>query len=525
LNPSFRPSAAKRLLASLCVAALVAPQAWQPALAQDRLPALGEAASEDLSVGNERRLGEQVMREIRRDADYLDDPVLLEYLQSIWQPLLKAAHERGNISPDIDQAFAWEPFLVRDRTVNAFALPGGYVGVNLGLIAMTTTRDELASVLAHEMSHVTQRHIARGMANSQRQSLIGLAAMILGILAASRSNRVDGANAIFTGGQAVAVQGQLNFSRDVEREADRIGFGVLSQAGFAPGGMAAMFEKLDQASRLNDSGGFPYLRTHPLNAERIGEARARLGTAPPVAPVSVLAHTVAQSRAKVMMDARVDALRRWEALEAPASAPVADKLMAAYASALAATLLRDWARADISLQLALGLVRGSPRSDAVAEREVVLLQVQSLVERGDAARAAEALKPYAKVDGVPSSRAVMLLSAQVAMGLDKAALQRSVEEMQTWTSLYPHDAGVWAQLGRSWQQMGHGLRALRAEAESRIAIGDLTGGVDRLRAGQKLARSSRTVDFIEASVIDARLHEIESQARRREAEERREERS
>ena len=525
MNASTRPSRAKRLLASLCALSLLVPSAVPPASAQDRLPALGEAASEDLSVGNERRLGEQVMREIRRDADYLDDPVLLEYLQSVWQPLLKAAHERGNISPDIDQAFAWEPFLVRDRTVNAFALPGGYVGVNLGLIAMTTTRDELASVLAHEMSHVTQRHIARGMANSQRQSLIGLAAMILGILAASRSNRVDGANAIFTGGQAVAVQGQLNFSRDVEREADRIGFGVLSQAGFAPGGMAAMFEKLDQASRLNDSGGFPYLRTHPLNAERIGEARARLGTAPPVAPVSVLAHTVAQSRAKVMMDARVDALRRWEALEAPASAPVADKLMAAYASALAATLLRDWARADISLQLALGLVRGSPRSDAVAEREVVLLQVQSLVERGDAARAAEALKPYAKVDGVPSSRAVMLLSAQVAMGLDKAALQRSVEEMQTWTSLYPHDAGVWAQLGRSWQQMGHGLRALRAEAESRIAIGDLTGGVDRLRAGQKLARSSRTVDFIEASVIDARLHEIESQARRREAEERREERS
>lgn len=512
----------KRLLTSLCAASLLVTSLVPPAVAQDRLPALGDGASEDLSVGSERRLGEQVMREIRRDPDYLDDPVLLEYLQSVWQPLVKASRERGNISPDIDQGFAWEPFLVRDRTVNAFALPGGFVGVNLGLIAMTTTRDELASVLAHEMSHVTQRHIARGIANSQRQSLIGLASMILGILAASRSSRVDGANAIFTGGQAVAAQGQLNFSRDVEREADRIGFGVLTQAGFAPGGMAAMFEKLDQASRLNDSGGFPYLRTHPLNAERIGEARARLGTAPPVAPVSVLAHTVAQARAKVMMDSRVDALHRWESLEAPASASVSDKLMAAYASALAATLLRDWARADTSLQLALGLVRGSPRSDAFAEREVVLLQAQSLVERGDAVHAAEALKPYAKVDGVPSSRSVMLLSAQVALALGKEAVQRSVEEMQTWTSLHPQDATVWSQLSRSWEQMGHSLRALRADAESRIAIGDLTGGVDRLRAGQKLARSTRTVDFIEASVIEARLHEIESQVRRREAEERRE---
>jgi predicted Zn-dependent protease len=522
LNAFTRFPVAKRLLASVCALSLLVPQLAPPALAQDRLPALGEAASDDLSVGNERRLGEQIMRDIRRDPDYLDDPVLLEYLQSIWQPLLAAARERGDIASDLDQRFAWEPFLVRDRTVNAFALPGGYVGVHLGLIAMTSSRDELASVLAHELTHVTQRHIARSMANSQRQSLIGLAGMILGMIAATRSNRTDGANAIFTGSQAVAAQGQLNFSRDAEREADRIGFGVLTKAGFAPGGMAAMFEKLDQSSRLNDSGGFPYLRTHPLNAERIGEARSRMGTATPVALASVLSHTAAQARAKVMMDARVDSLRRWQALEAPANASASDRLMASYASALASTLLRDWARADTALQRAMGVVRSGPRVDAQAERAVVLLQVQSLLERGEALRAADALKPYMQPEAAaPSSRAVMLVSAQVAMSLDKAAVQRSAEEMQTWTTLHPADATVWAQLGRSWQQLGFGLRALRAEAESRIALGDLTGGVDRLRAGQKLARASSKVDFIEASVIDARLREIESQARKREAEERR----
>ncbi|HET7868424.1 MAG TPA: M48 family metalloprotease, partial [Burkholderiaceae bacterium] len=354
----------KRLLVSLCAFSLLAPATVPPVLAQDRLPALGEAVSEDLSVGNERRIGEQIMRSIRVDPDYLDDPVLQEYLQSIWQPLLAAARARGDITPDVDTTFAWEPFLVRDRTVNAFALPGGYVGVHLGLIAMTTTRDELASVLAHEMTHVTQRHIVRGMVNSQRQSLLSLAAIILGVLAAGRSNRSDAPNAIITGGQALAVQGQLNFSRDLEREADRIGFSVLTRAGFAPGGMAAMFEKLDQSSRLNDSGGFPYLRTHPLSTERIGEARARLGTAPPAPPVSGLAHTVAQARSKVLMDARIDALRRWQALEAPANASVSDKLLTAYVNALAATLARDWPRAESATQLALGLVRGSPRSDA-----------------------------------------------------------------------------------------------------------------------------------------------------------------
>src|SRR5439155_1151642 len=136
------------------------------------------------------------------------------YLQGIFQPLVVAARQRGEIGPDIDQRFAWEPFLVRDRTVNAFALPGGFVGVHLGLISMTASRDELASVLAHEMSHVTQRHIARSVASSSRQSLVGLAAMILGAIAASRSSHADALQAVVVGGQAAMAQGQLNFSRD-----------------------------------------------------------------------------------------------------------------------------------------------------------------------------------------------------------------------------------------------------------------------------------------------------------------------
>ena len=236
---------------------------------------------EDLSVGAERLIGEQIMREIRRDPDYLDDPVLLEYLQSIWQPLLAAARARGDIGVELDTRYPFEPFLVRDRSVNAFALPGGFVGVHLGLIAMTASRDELASVLAHELSHVTQRHIARSIAPSRQASILGIVTTILGVLAASRSRGPDGANAanaVIAGGQAAAIQSQLNFSRDMEREADRVGY-RRADAGrlLAPRGMAAMFEKLDKASRLNDSGNYPYLRTHPLTVERIGEARSRGG--------------------------------------------------------------------------------------------------------------------------------------------------------------------------------------------------------------------------------------------------------
>jgi beta-barrel assembly-enhancing protease len=392
-------------------------------------------------------------------------------------------------------------------------------------------------VLAHEMSHITQRHIARRFANSKQQSLIGVAALILGVLAASRARSVDGANAAIAGSQAAAIQGQLNFSRDTEREADRIGFAVFAGAGFAPGGMAAMFEKLDQSSRLNDNGGYPYLRTHPMTTERIGEARSRMGTAPAVAPVSGLEHSVAQARARVLMDTRIDALRRWQAQDAQlqtGSAP--DRLAAAYESALASTLLRDWARADAALAVAQELVRsGAKGSDALAARaarDVALLLAQSLLERGEPLRAATALQPYARDEARP----VMLMKAQIALaGVPAPAvnaataatpspadptLQRSADVLQTWVALYPNDALAWALLGQTWARLNQPLRSLRADAESRLALGDVGGAADRLRAGQRRVREGGAVDFIEASVIDARLRDVEGQRRQIEADER-----
>jgi beta-barrel assembly-enhancing protease len=313
----------------------------------------------------------------------------------------------------------------------------------------------------------------------------------------------------------------------MEREADRIGFAVMTGAGFGAGGMAAMFEKLDQASRFNDSGGFPYLRSHPLTTERIGEARARLGTASAVLPASVLEHTLAQARARVLMDPRADALRRWQALDADsrtdnndAAKPASpgDKMAAAYSSALASTLLRDWARADKSLQRAASLLQSSPRIDPRAERALVLLNVQSMLERGDIARAKEALKPLAN----EASRPVMLMSARLALGppLDAAGLHRSADDLQVWVALHRNDADAWSALGQAWGALGQPLRSLRADAESRLALGDVNGAIDRLRAGQRLAKRGGAVDFIEASVIDSRLRDVEVQRKQLATEER-----
>ncbi|MEP7058333.1 MAG: M48 family metalloprotease [Caldimonas sp.] len=519
--PLRRPSAPTRFGAALTVFAMLLPAA-PPASAQGQspgqgqaqnsLPALGDPEAADFSVGTERKVGDQVMREIRRDPDYVDDPVLLEYVQSIWQPLVAQARARGNIAADIDSRFAWEPFLVRDPSVNAFALPGGYIGVHLGLIAITSTRDELASVLAHELSHITQRHIARSIASSKRQSLLGLAALVLGLLAAGRSRSPDAANAVIVGTQAATLQGQLNFSREMEREADRVGFAVMTGAGFAPGGMAAMFEKLDKGSRLNDSGGFPYLRSHPLTTERVGEARSRAGSAVATPLVGDLENSVAQARARVLMDPRNDALHRWQALDADrVSTTVFDRLMSAYSSALASTLLRDWNRADASIAHALALVREAPAPSPRAERAVLLLQADSLLARGAAPRAAQVLQPYAG----ESSRPILLELAQVALApstnADAKMLGARAADLQTWVAVHPNDATAWTELGQVWTRLGQPLRSLRADAESRAALGDLVGAVDRLRAGQRLARGGGPVDFIDLSVIDARLRDIEAQ--------------
>jgi hypothetical protein len=248
------------------------------------------------------------------------------------------------------------------------------------------------------------------------------------------------------------VQGQLNFSRDVEREADRVGFQVMTAAGYAPDGMAAMFQRMDRASHLNDYGGYPYLRSHPLTVERIGEARARAtalegrGSATPAStPLpGVLEHTVAQARASVLMDSRTDALRRWQARDADRDGSAADRMRAASESAIASSMLRDWARADAAFATARAVAHATPGS-ARAERAVALMQAQSLVDRGAATQAADAMKAYAN-DG---SRPTLLLESEIALRTtpatapDNAALKTNASTLQTWVAVHPLDSLAW----------------------------------------------------------------------------------
>ena len=468
-----------------------------PAAAQ--LPTLGDAS--DMNVSAERKLGERIARELYRDPDYIDDPLLAEYVQGIWQPLLAAARRRGELTPELDQRFAWEVLLGKDRSINAFALPGGWLGLHLGLISVTSSQDELASVLAHELSHVTQRHIARILTQQNRQGPLMVAAMILGALAASKSP--DAANAVIAGGQALAIQSQLNFSRDMEREADRIGFGVMTQAGFEPQGFVTMFDKLQQAARLNDNGNFPYLRSHPMTTERIAEMQSRqqLGRAA-VPPPASFEHAMMVARARVFSYPGVEGLRAY-ATEAQgtdvASAPASRQAGVFYAAAFASSRLRDAAAASAWLARLAEVTR----SDAKASRLASLLAAEIALDSGNAAGAAEL------VDITRDGRPEVMLGSQARLRAGRAA--EASQRLQTWVALHPRDAGAWQMLASAYTAQGLTLRSVGAEAEAQVAHLDYAAAVDRFKAAQDLVRKSGAGgDHIEASIIDTRTRQVES---------------
>lgn len=483
---------------------MLAPQA--SLRAQVNLPSLGDVVTDEFSISNERRIGDQVMRSIKLDPDYLDDPLLFEYLSNIWQPLVGASTRLGNLGEDVKDRFAWEPFLVRDRSVNAFALPGGYVGVHLGLIAMTASRDELASVLAHELSHVTQRHIARSVTQESRNSLLATAAMLAGLLVAVKGGSPDMANAAMIGGQAAAQQASLNFSRDMEREADRIGFGVLTDAGYAGTGMYSMFERLEQANHLNDSGAFPYLRTHPLTSERIGDARARLGTGSWERPRSAAEHVLMAARSRVLMDPRAESWAQLQNLDAGArtiDGKSYEQLGARYASALASIKMRAYDRAEAALGAAY-LELANLGSDARGMRILHYLAAELAVARGRPDAAMAALK---RLDG-ERGRVMLLERAKIGMAdPDLSSARDAADGLQTFVAVNNRDATAWNQLAQLWERLNQPLRAVRAQGEARAAVGDLNGAIDRLRSGLRQSKG-RDSDQIEASVIDARLRTL-----------------
>lgn len=239
----------------------------------DSLPDLGDASGQVLSPQHDRALGTEFMRQIRQAGMVLDDPEVTRYLRHLARKLV--AHSE---SPGHDFTF----FVVNDARINAFAGPGGYIGANIGLFTAADSESELAGVMAHEIAHVTQRHLARAFESRKKLSVVNTAAILAAILIGTQ----DGSAGIaaLTAASALGIQQQINFTRANEKEADRVGIRSMAGAGYDPHGMADFFEKLQKNAKLYGTRPPEFLSTHPVTTNRIAEATSRAESYPPVEP-------------------------------------------------------------------------------------------------------------------------------------------------------------------------------------------------------------------------------------------------
>jgi beta-barrel assembly-enhancing protease len=327
----------KRVVASALLVVTIASPFPQIA-AQTRLPELGDSSGALVSSAQERRLGAEAMRELRGMGAVLNDPEVNAYVNALGARILDA-------NPDIREKF--EFFTVGDNTVNAFAMPGGYIGVNMGLILLTQTESELASVLSHEIAHVTQKHYARQLDDQRKNSWMSIAGLAAAVLAA-RAGNGEAVQGAILGSQAAAVQSYLNFSRDNEREADRIGFQYLMRAGFDTGAAGMFMDRLSRASTLNDTSGVPgYLRTHPMTIDRVGEARALAANVPPKLAKESGDYHYIRALLRSYVGEGADAVKHFESIIAERK--FASETVARYGLAAALLRTRDFARAKSEL--------------------------------------------------------------------------------------------------------------------------------------------------------------------------------
>jgi predicted Zn-dependent protease len=262
-----------RLYASLLFALLVCqPSGLSEAMAQEtQLPELGSSAGELLTPLQEQQYGAYLLHQIRQMNYVIDDPLVATWLQTM-------GHRLGAASDNPKQPYTF--FMMRDRQINAFATLGGYIGMNAGLVLTARSEDEVAGVIGHEISHVTQKHVLRSVERAKKDRIPIMLAAIGMIVAAqsSGSNSADDASmAAMIGSQALMLQRQIDYTRSNESEADRIGIQTLYRSGYDPDALADFFARMESAGRGN-SGGYSapdYLRSHPVTAIRISEARDR----------------------------------------------------------------------------------------------------------------------------------------------------------------------------------------------------------------------------------------------------------
>jgi predicted Zn-dependent protease len=484
--PSICSIAQRGAIIGICVA-LALPALPATAWAQPvGLPSMGAASAADLSPALERSLGEAIMSQGRRDPTYVDDPELSQYLTTMGRKL--AAFSPGAV-PDV------EMFGVRDPEINAFAMPGGFIGVNTGLIVSSGSESELAAVLAHEIGHVVQRHIARGMTQQNQNSMVMLASLAGALLAALAGGGGNLAMGVAAFGQAAAINRQLGFSRDAEREADRAGFTMLTKAGYDAQGMAQMFSRLMNASRLNEgAGGGSWASTHPLSIERMSDVQNRVRSLPVSRHVDSDDFWYIRAKMRVVQGRDAVSLRTaGQQLQDEAQALSGVRRSAAYYGlALQAFQRNSLDEADRQLAQAQADGRDSP--------QMAKLAVDIALARKDNRRAQDLAQ--AATRRWPEQRAlgIAYATALQANGRHAEAQDYLRAKIKQWGADEP---SLYQMLAQSEERTGKPVQARRDLARYYVMTGAFAAAESQLQQARGMS-----TDFYEQSQIDVQIKEV-----------------
>ncbi|MFN0299696.1 MAG: M48 family metalloprotease [Burkholderiales bacterium] len=466
----------KRFLSILLILAIATSGSAQ------NLPDLGESAQAGFSAQNERKLGEMIMRELRRDPAFLDDPEAQAFVETIGYKLVTAAGETR-------QAFDF--FVIRDASINAFAMPGGFVGVHTGLVLAAQSEAELASVLGHEIAHVTQRHIARQLDKQSQMQMAAIAGLIIALLAA-RSNPDISSAAIATT-QAGAIQSALNYSRDLEREADRLGFQYLDAANYDVNGMVGFFERLQRATRLQEYNAPAYLRTHPLTTERIADMQNRAaGARYRQQPDSLDFHLV-RAKLRALQGSPREAITSFEN-------QLSDKRFVAegptrYGLAFSLYRARELGRAESEL----AVVRKLGTHHSMIET----LDASIKLAKGSVDAAVDVLARTMKATGGRFPVAYGYIEALQAAGKHG----ESLGVLEDLIKQRPRDARSHGLQAKSYAALGRRALQHRSQSEVYYLQGALPAAIEQLQ----LAQAAGDGDFYLLSSVDSKLRALKAE--------------
>lgn len=463
------------LVASFFVAGF----ASSPARAANELPDLGDISATVLSPLQEQEIAEQIMRQVAVSDDVLSDIEVSDYLQSLGARLVANG-------PDKRQRFNF--FVVQDPSINAFAMPGGVIGVHTGLILASTNESELASVLGHEIGHVTQRHLARMLASQKYDTFKNLAGIALALLVA-RSNPQLATGAMTTA-SAIGVQNQLDYTRDYEREADRIGLQILDSGGFDVRAMPQFFKTLQRGSRFSEGGAPSFLRTHPLTSERIADVTNRVEQMSyrQVADGLEFQYVKAKLRATLVpTQTAIDLFEQNIREQRYAN-------LAAEHYGLAVALLRKsaWAEADKELAWLKKNAAPHPMLENLAAR----LEVARNKPNAAAEKYMSGLRAY------PDNRALIYGYAEHYLATKQA--EQAIKLVKNKQGLYPDDAYMYDLLAKAYAMQNKVSLSHQAQSEAYYRKYDLMRAIEQM----DLAAKANDGDFYQQSIVEARLRQL-----------------